>query len=78
MAFAALFVYMQDLDKESDVVRIAATVDVLHDLLDLLATNLNQNRIFLPTLVTATKLFGKAEALHWTNSVLCSEEMVNT
>jgi hypothetical protein len=46
---------------------------ILSDLLDLLAKNLNHNRVFIPTLTTLSKLFGEAERFGWNENSLSND-----
>lgn len=47
--------------------------EILEDLLGFLTANLNQNRVFIPTLVTITKLFGEGEHFEWHRSAFSAQ-----
>jgi len=61
LAFAAL---MHHLDAD-----FSTFGDILMDLLGLLNGNLNQNRVFIPTMITIAKLFGETDLLRLTPSM---------
>ncbi len=59
MAFAALMTHLGALNSDFS----NTFNDILDDLLALLSDNLNQKRIFIPTLVTVAKLFEEKDRL---------------
>jgi hypothetical protein len=69
-AFAAIMNYLSALDAPS---LAEVWSGITFDLLEVLNKNLNQNRSFIPTLLTSSKLFGEHERYGWKADSLSPE-----